>query len=44
MVTRLTLEGKRATGVEVAHDGKVLRIGAKLEIVLSLGAINTPKY
>jgi choline dehydrogenase len=43
MVTRLTLEGKRAIGVEVAHDGKVLRIGAKLEVVLSLGAINTPK-
>ena len=43
MVTRLTVEGKRATGVEVAHDGKVLRIGAGLEVVLSLGAINTPK-
>jgi len=43
MVTRLTLEGKRATGVEVAHNGKVLRIVAKLEVVLSLGAINTPK-
>jgi choline dehydrogenase len=43
MVTRLTVEGKRAIGVEVAHDGKVLRIGARLEVVLSLGAINTPK-
>jgi choline dehydrogenase len=43
MVTRLTLEGKRATGVEVAYDGKVLRIGAIHEVVLSLGAINTPK-
>ena len=43
MVTRLTLEGKRATGVEVAHDGRVFRIGATLEVVLSLGAINTPK-
>jgi choline dehydrogenase-like flavoprotein len=43
IVTRLTLEGKRAIGVEVAHDGKVLRIGATLEVVLSLGAINTPK-
>ena len=43
MVTRLILEGKRVTGVEVAHDGKVLRIGAVFEVVLSLGAINTPK-
>ena len=37
MVTRLILEGKRVTGVEVARDGKVLRIGAVLEVVLSLG-------
>ncbi len=43
VITRLTLEGKRATGVEVAHHGKVLRIAATLEVVLSLGAINTPK-
>jgi choline dehydrogenase len=43
MVTRLVIEGKRTTGVEIAHDGKVLRIGAGFEVVLSLGAINTPK-
>jgi choline dehydrogenase len=43
MVTRLTLEGMRATGVEIAHNGQVQRIGAALEVVLSLGAINTPK-
>jgi len=43
MVTRLIIEGKRTTGVEIAYDGKVLRVGAGLEVVLSLGAINTPK-
>jgi len=43
LVTRLTLEGKRATGVEVALDGKIQRITAGLEVVLSLGAIHTPK-
>jgi choline dehydrogenase len=43
MVTRLTLEGIRATGVEIVHNGQVQRIGAVLEVVLSLGAINTPK-
>jgi choline dehydrogenase len=42
-VTRLILDGKRASGVEIAYDGKVHRIGADLEVVLSLGAINTPK-
>ena len=43
LVTRLTLEGKRATGVEVALDGKIQRITAGLEVVLSLGAMHTPK-
>jgi choline dehydrogenase len=43
MVTRLTLEGMRATGVEIVRNGQVQRIGAVLEVVLSLGAINTPK-
>jgi len=43
LVTRLTLEGKRATGVEIALDGKIQRITAGLEVVLSLGAIHTPK-
>jgi choline dehydrogenase len=43
LVTRVTFEGKRATGVEIAYNGKVHRIGAGLEVVLSLGAIHTPK-
>jgi choline dehydrogenase len=43
LVTKLTLEGKRATGVEIAFNGKLERITAGLEVVLSLGAIHTPK-
>jgi choline dehydrogenase len=43
LVTKLTLEGKRATGVEIAFDGKIQRIAARLEVVLSLGAMHTPK-
>jgi choline dehydrogenase len=43
LVTKLTLEGKRATGVEIALDGKIQRITAGLEVVLSLGAMHTPK-
>ena len=43
LVTRLTLEGNRATGVEILYDGKVQRVNAGLEVVLSLGAIHTPK-
>src|SRR6266478_2288032 len=43
LVTKLTLEGKRATGVEIACDGKIQRITAGLEVVLSLGAMHTTK-
>jgi choline dehydrogenase len=43
LVCKLTLEGKRATGVEIAFDGKIQRITAGLEVVLSLGAVHTPK-
>jgi choline dehydrogenase len=43
LVTRLVMRGKQAMGVEVVHDGKVRRIGAGIEVILSLGAINTPK-
>ena len=43
LVTRLTFEGRRASGVEVCYDAKMHRIRAGLEVVLSLGAIQTPK-
>src|ERR1700716_934104 len=43
LVRCVTFQGKRATGVEIFHQGKIHRIGAGLEVVLSLGAIHTPK-
>ena len=43
LVTRLVMNGKQASGVEIVHDGKVQRITAGVEVVLSLGAIHTPK-
>ena len=43
LVTRITFDNKRASGVEVAHDGKMYCINAGLEVILSLGAIQTPK-
>lgn len=42
-VTRLRLDGLRATGVEFVRRGRLHRVHAGLEVVLSLGAINTPK-
>jgi choline dehydrogenase len=43
LVTRIMFEGKRATGVEYLYNGKIYRISAGHEVVLSLGAIHTPK-
>src|SRR5215467_5666720 len=43
LVTRLTFDGKRVTGVEIQHQGAIRRICAESEVVLSLGAIHTPK-
>jgi len=36
-------DGKRVTGVEVVRDGKLEQFRAGCEVVLSLGAIQTPK-
>ncbi|GAB2893853.1 GMC family oxidoreductase [Paraburkholderia jirisanensis] len=43
MVTRIIFNGKRATGVEYLIDGKHHVVEASHEVVLSLGAIHTPK-
>lgn len=42
-VQRLILEGKRAVGVEFALAGGLHRVRASCEVMLCLGAINTPK-
>jgi choline dehydrogenase len=41
-VRRILLEGKRAVGVEVEQGGAVKRIGARREVIVSGGAINSP--
>jgi choline dehydrogenase len=43
IVCRVVLNGRRATGVEVIRGGQAFTIGAREEVVLSLGAIHTPK-
>lgn len=43
LVTRVQTDGKRASGVEFLRNGRSHRVAARCEIVLSLGAINTPK-
>ncbi|NUR91159.1 MAG: choline dehydrogenase [Nonomuraea sp.] len=41
--TRVLLDGERATGVEYLQDGRVRQTGASTEVVLSCGALATPK-
>ena len=43
LVARVLFEGTAAVGVELIHRGTARQIGATTEVVLSLGAINTPK-
>jgi choline dehydrogenase len=43
LVTRVIFGGKRAAGVEIYHERTTKIIRADFEVVLSLGAINTPK-
>ena len=43
LVRRVLFRSNRAIGVELLHKGQLLTIGARAEVVLSLGAIQTPK-
>jgi choline dehydrogenase len=43
LVTRLAFHDTRATGVEYLRGGQLQRVGAGSEVILSLGAIHTPK-
>ena len=42
-VRRVVFQGRRAVGVEFVHRGQPMTVGARSEVVLSLGAIQTPK-
>ncbi|WP_394840687.1 GMC family oxidoreductase N-terminal domain-containing protein [Pendulispora brunnea] len=43
VVTRLLLEQQQVTGVEIMRDGQTSTLRATSEVILSLGAIHTPK-
>jgi choline dehydrogenase len=43
LVKRITLDGRRVTGVEWLADNAPFRASARAEVVLAAGAINTPK-
>jgi len=41
-VRRILFDGNRASGVEIERDGQIQRIGARRELIISGGAINSP--
>lgn len=43
VVSRLVFEGQRVVGVDTVRNGRMERFTADREVVLSLGAVNTPK-
>jgi choline dehydrogenase len=43
LVQRITLQGRRATGVEWLADNAPFRASARAEVILAAGAINSPK-
>ncbi len=43
MVERLVLKGTKVTGIRFVKDGKAHTVNANTRVVLSAGAINTPK-
>jgi choline dehydrogenase len=42
-VTRVLFEGRRATGVEYMQERTVRAVGARSEVILAGGAVNTPQ-
>jgi choline dehydrogenase len=42
-VRRILFDGRRATGVEIERAGTITTVDAGTEVVISTGAINTPK-
>jgi choline dehydrogenase len=43
LTSRILFEGNRATGIEFEYEGQLRQANAALEIILSQGAIQTPK-
>ena len=43
MVTRLLFEGRRASGVQIRRGAQSRTIGARREVILAAGAVNSPQ-
>ena len=43
LTTRIVMDGKRAVGVEYQHQGRLIRVKARREVILCASAFNSPK-
>ena len=43
LVTRVLFDGVRAVGVEYLHNGQLVRMRARREVIISGGAVNSPQ-
>ncbi len=43
LASRILFEGRRASGIEYVHEGKIKRVRADREVILAGGAINSPQ-
>lgn len=43
LARRVTMQGRKATGVEYAQGGRVIMVSARREVILAGGAINSPQ-
>jgi len=43
LTTRVVVEGRRARGVEIRHQGQTLSFMAEREVIVAAGAFNTPQ-
>src|SRR5262249_13668060 len=43
LAARIRFTGQRATGLEFLYEARTVRVRAAVEVILSLGAIHTPK-
>ncbi len=43
MATRLLFQGRRASGVEIRRGGQIRRVGARREVILAAGSVNSPQ-
>jgi choline dehydrogenase len=43
LASRITFDGRRATGIRYSRDGQTVTVAARREVILAAGSVNTPQ-